>query len=248
MVGGASFLRSRLGLRGGHSCASRAVNQRRPPSRVHRPTCRPDSCFPLASTSAAPLSLTAEAAPGKLNPRSRAPASLRDRPSTKVIFTLNGETGKSVSQYSKQWLELVPEVRSLGATQWAQGGLPRIPPEAAPGPADRQHRPWCSGPAARAPPPQRSKPPRGGLSRSCRCPRPLHVPTAQPPPHACGLTPPFVHHLKFPPGPQLADGRGSPAAAKREHCRFPKLQQAVRAWAAPRAHARAIACSSFPRG
>ncbi|KAI8466523.1 MAG: hypothetical protein J3K34DRAFT_433415 [Monoraphidium minutum] len=33
------------------------------------------------------------------------------KPSTKVIFTLNGETGKSVSQFSKHWLELVPEVR-----------------------------------------------------------------------------------------------------------------------------------------
>lgn len=34
------------------------------------------------------------------------------RPSTKVVFTLNGETGKSVSQYSRAWLELVPVVRS----------------------------------------------------------------------------------------------------------------------------------------
>ena len=36
---------------------------------------------------------------------------------TKVIFMLQGETGKSVSQYSKQWLDLVPQVR-----QWVAAG------------------------------------------------------------------------------------------------------------------------------
>ncbi len=30
---------------------------------------------------------------------------------TEVVFTLNGETGKSVSQYSKQWLGLVGYVK-----------------------------------------------------------------------------------------------------------------------------------------
>jgi len=33
------------------------------------------------------------------------------RPGTEVIFTLQGETGKSISQYSKQWLELVGKVK-----------------------------------------------------------------------------------------------------------------------------------------
>ncbi|KIZ00733.1 hypothetical protein MNEG_7227 [Monoraphidium neglectum] len=33
------------------------------------------------------------------------------KPNTEVIFTLNGETGKSVSQFSKEWLSLVPLAR-----------------------------------------------------------------------------------------------------------------------------------------
>ena len=35
------------------------------------------------------------------------------RPGRKVVFTLNGETGKSVSQYSKQWLQLVPFTKNI---------------------------------------------------------------------------------------------------------------------------------------
>eukprot|EP00878_Enallax_costatus_P001421 GHUV01001571.1.p1 GENE.GHUV01001571.1~~GHUV01001571.1.p1 ORF type:complete len:424 (+),score=133.23 GHUV01001571.1:197-1468(+) len=35
------------------------------------------------------------------------------KPGTKVVFTLNGETGKSVSQYSKQWLQLVPYTKNI---------------------------------------------------------------------------------------------------------------------------------------
>ncbi|KAI8466695.1 MAG: hypothetical protein J3K34DRAFT_432891 [Monoraphidium minutum] len=44
------------------------------------------------------------------------------KPGTRVVFTLNGETGKSVSQYSKHWLDLVPVARG-----WlmAGGKLPR---------------------------------------------------------------------------------------------------------------------------
>jgi hypothetical protein len=30
-----------------------------------------------------------------------------------VIFTLNGETGKSVSQYAAEWLKLVPSTKNL---------------------------------------------------------------------------------------------------------------------------------------
>ena len=43
-------------------------------------------------------------------------------PTTNVVFTLEGETGKSVSQHARAWLELVPVVRS-----WlmANGRLPR---------------------------------------------------------------------------------------------------------------------------
>jgi hypothetical protein len=39
------------------------------------------------------------------------------RPGTEIIFTLQGETGKSVSQYSKQWLELVGKVKG-----WIRAG------------------------------------------------------------------------------------------------------------------------------
>lgn len=35
------------------------------------------------------------------------------RPGTQVIFTINGETGKSVSQYSAEWLKTVPQMRSV---------------------------------------------------------------------------------------------------------------------------------------
>ncbi|KAF8071022.1 hypothetical protein HT031_001104 [Scenedesmus sp. PABB004] len=35
------------------------------------------------------------------------------KPGTKVVFTLNGETGKSVSQYAREWLKLVPLTKSL---------------------------------------------------------------------------------------------------------------------------------------
>lgn len=39
------------------------------------------------------------------------------RPGTQIIFTLQGETGKSVSQYSKQWLGLVSTVKG-----WIRAG------------------------------------------------------------------------------------------------------------------------------
>jgi hypothetical protein len=35
------------------------------------------------------------------------------RPGTKVVFTLNGETGKSVSQYAGQWLKLVGSTKNI---------------------------------------------------------------------------------------------------------------------------------------
>eukprot|EP00775_Hariotina_reticulata_P001231 gene1231-1570_t len=34
------------------------------------------------------------------------------KPGTQVIFTLNGETGKSVSQYAAEWLKLVPSTKN----------------------------------------------------------------------------------------------------------------------------------------
>ena len=44
------------------------------------------------------------------------------KPSTQVIYMLQGETGKSVSQYSKEWLDLVPQVR-----QWVAAGGRGVP-------------------------------------------------------------------------------------------------------------------------
>ncbi len=35
------------------------------------------------------------------------------RPGTQVVFTLNGETGKSVSQYASQWLTLVSSTKEI---------------------------------------------------------------------------------------------------------------------------------------
>lgn len=60
-----------------------------------------------------------------------------------MVFTLNGETGKSVSQYSRAWLELVPVVRS-----WlmAGGKLARDKARAVPVICLRRHTPaFCEG-------------------------------------------------------------------------------------------------------
>jgi hypothetical protein len=103
------------------SCArwptpSTAPSSERPPA-ARALACPPSQFSPPAL---APRLLPSRAKPNRpqplppsfYSPFCHRPTVFLPRPTTQVIFTLNGETGKSVSQYAAQWNQLVPVVRS----------------------------------------------------------------------------------------------------------------------------------------
>jgi hypothetical protein len=126
---------------------------------------------------------------------------LPPRPSTQVIFTINGETGKSVSQFSKNWLGLVPTV-SPGCI-WRRRTMPGSKCGA------RRGRRAASGRGAAA---AQSRPPSPS--------RPRHPP--RPPPSPSPPAPPAP-----PPGALVADGRRQDVPRQGAHRGVPQLQQAV---------------------